>query len=242
MDSIIINDRELEKKVAEVVRETLVRYLEPECNSEQLKKAVADRVDCILENGQLPTRIIFDYYQTTTCEDRNDIFIKNALEAFKRDEMTQMHYTDVEYTFYKDFVVGILVREIRKLLFNLNYSETNISVQLLSLQEDTEGQHRLTWQSPLTKLGKELNLTTHICSFVYSTDREDSHHNPRLPKGYFEDFFFRDEENPNAIPHIILICRYLSKNSYKRIHETVVRLKKMGYEVLALVALGKVVE
>lgn len=245
MDSITFTDKELEKIVTKVVKETLVRYFEPECNSEQLKKAIADRVDYLLDNGNLPTRVIFDYYETIygdpNYEDRNDYFIKNVIEAFKRDNLSQMHYTDVEYTFYKNFVVNILANIIRKLLFNLNYSD-DIDVQLVAIPEDTEGQHRLTWQSPLTQLGKEVNLTSHICSYVYSSDREDPQHNPGLPKGHFESFFFRNEENPNSIPHIILICRYISKKNYKRIHETAEMLRGMGYQVLALIALGKVVE
>lgn len=245
MDSITFTDKELEKIVTKVVKETLVRYFEPECNSEQLKKAIADRVDYVLDNGNLPTRVIFDYFETIfgypTYEARNDIFIKNVIEAFKRDNLSQMHYTDVEYTFYKDFVVSILAREIRKLLFNLNYSD-DISIQLLAVPEDTEGQHRLTWQSPLTRLSKEVNLTSHICSYVYSSDKEDTQHYRSLPNGHFEEFFFKDEENPNSIPHIILICRYISKKNYKRIHETVEMLRGIGYEVLALIALGKVVE
>ena len=242
MNSVVkVTTEDLNDIVSRVVTKALAQYgfNESHCNTEDLKRAIADRTD--YECQGIPVRAVFDYYQRIyggNLESQNDFFAKNLIEAMMVDKV--QHFSS-DYESNMNIVVEIYAREIIKLLLGLGINN-NIDIQLLAIPEKDEDRSIECWKRPLIALGNKLNMTVHWNGFFYYEKGIQHTTENQLAKGNFNRMMFYDENQPHKVPHIILLTNMVSRENFGKIVEVKKGLEDIGCELLCVLALGKLAQ
>ena len=220
MNSVVkVTTEDLNDIVSRVVTKALAQYgfNESHCNTEDLKRAIADRTD--YECQGIPVRAVFDYYQRIyggNLESQNDFFAKNLIEAMMVDKVQH---------------------------FSSDYdSNLNIVIQLLAIPEKDENRSVECWKRPLIALGNKLNMTVHWNGFFYYEKGIQHTTENQLAKGNFNRMMFYDENQPHKVPHIILLTNMVSRENFGKIVEVKKGLEDIGCELLCVLALGKLAQ
>ena len=236
MKIIELTKKELTDMIYNVVVTTLAEYHTDGCGSFELQRAITDR--CEIYNG-LPVRIPLAYYPygdtREQAERTNNIFVRDLTEAFTKSKLTWLRYNEDEYKFFMRVATLVFEREIRKILYNLSINK-DIDIQLLAVPKNNENEHRECWHTTMSILQNNLNLTSHISSYVYDEEMEEFASLSKLPQGHFDKSFFM---NDGKMPHVILLTDYVSKSNFNRVLETRKKLEEIGCTVLALIAISE---